>query len=288
MQTTKLQLQDKLPLTCSRRGTCCHGNLVMLNPWELACLAGAKKLSPGEFRNLYCDYGGIRLKFDGKTNWQEKKACSQYQDDVGCSVHAWRPLACRLFPLGRQIQNDDLIYMYQGDKFPCLEFCPEVSDMPQLSVSEYLVDQQTEAFEMAQNEYLKLMQNLADIAFEILLDTGLAESGDKETLSLWRIMGNELPEVLADRIGPEWIDSLMIPEISVEPLDPISFTRKHNDLLQLKVQEEMGTLQTYRELHEASVLIMGLALHLSRALGAKPEMLSEHWINTAKSHGAME
>ncbi|MFA6581654.1 MAG: YkgJ family cysteine cluster protein [Paludibacter sp.] len=288
MLSTKLQLQDKLPLTCSRRGTCCHGNLVMLNPWELACLAGEKKMTPGEFRDLSCDYGGIRLRFDGKTNGQGKKACSQYLDDIGCSVHVARPLACRLFPLGRQMQNDDLNYMYQGEQFPCLEFCPEVTKLPYLTVSEYLADQQTEALEMAQNEYLKLMQNLADIAFELLLDTGLAASGDTETLPQWRIMGNQLPEDLAKSIGPEWLDSLMIPDISLESEDPVSYALKHHDLLRLKVQEKMGSLQTFPELQNASVLIMGLALHLARALGAKPEILAEHWINTAKLHGAME
>jgi uncharacterized protein len=286
--TTKLSLQDKLPLTCSRRGTCCHGNLVLINPWELVCLAREKKITPREFRDLYCESGGIRLRFDGKAGWREKKACSQYIDNFGCSVHLGRPLACRLFPLGRQIQSEEVNYMYQGDIFPCLDGCPEVSGLPHLSVGEYLKGQMTEEFEKAQNEYLKLMQNLADIAFELLLDTGLAESGDTETLPLWRKMGNELPEILVERIGPEWIDSLTIPEICDDTEDPISFTRKHNDLLQLKAQEKFGTLQTNQELHKASVLIMGAALHLARAIGAKPEILAEHWIVTAKNHGAME
>lgn len=288
MQTTKLQLQDKLPLTCSRRGTCCHGNLVMLNPWELACLAEAKNLTPHEFRDLYCDYGGIRLRFDGKPNEQGKKACSQYLDNFGCSVHTARPLACRLFPIGRQIQHDALNYMYQGDQFPCLEFCPEVAGLPYLTVDEYLADQHTAAFEMAQNEYLKLMQNLADIAFELLLDTGLAASGDTGTLTSWRKMGNEKPEVLAHSIGREWTDSLMIPDISVDTEDPVLFVQKHTDLLQSKVQEKFGDLQTFPELQHASVLIMGVALHLARALGVKPEILAEHWIKTAKQHGALE
>jgi len=288
MQSTKLQLQDKLPLTCSRRGTCCHGNLVMLSPWELACLARAKKMTPREFRDLYCDYKGIRLRFDGKTNEQGKKACSQYIDNFGCSVHTARPLACRLFPLGRQIQNDALSYMFQGDQFPCLEFCPEVASLTYLTVDEYLADQQTASYEMAQIEYLKLMQNLADIAFELLLDTGLAESGDKETLPQWRKMSNDLPEVLANSIDREWMDSLMIPDISFESEDPVSYALKHHDLLLLKVQEKMGNLQTFPELQHASVLMMGLAFHLARALGAKPEILAEHWINTARQHGAME
>jgi len=288
MQTTKLSLEDKLPLTCSRRGTCCHGNLVMLNPWELFCLAREKKVSPREFRDLYCESGGIRLRFDGKAGWREKKACSQYIDNFGCSVHVGRPLACRLFPLGRQIQSEALSYMHQGEVFPCLEGCPEVTGLPQLTVGEYLQGQQTEAFEKAQNEYLQLMQSLADIAFELLLDTGLAESGDTETLPLWRKMANEHPEVLASCIGSEWIDSLTIPKITDNADDPVLFTQKHCDLLLSKAQEQFGALQTMQEVHEASVLIMGVALHLARSLGAKPEILAEHWIDTAKKHGAKD
>lgn len=288
MITTKLDIQDKLPLTCSRRGTCCHGNLVMLNPWELMCLAREKGITPGEFRDRYCEFGGIRLRFDGEAGLMEKRACSQYISGLGCSVHLGRPLACRLFPLGRQLQNEEVHYMYQGDEFPCLDGCPEVTQLPQLTVGEYLIGQETEPFEKTHDDYLDIMQNLADIAFELLLDTGLAESGDTEILPLWRKMGNDPPGMLADTIGPEWMDSLMIPEIQVEPEDPISFARKHNDLLQLKAQEKFGVLQTNHEIRNACVFIMGVALHLARGLGADPAILAEHWIDTAKHHGATE
>jgi hypothetical protein len=43
-----------------------------------------------------------------------------------------------------------------------------------------------------------------------------------------------------------------------------------------------------QEVQEVSVLIMGVALHFARSLGANPEILAEHWIDTAKNHGAME
>ncbi|BAX81332.1 YkgJ family cysteine cluster protein [Labilibaculum antarcticum] len=286
MQTSKLNTQDILPLTCSRTGNCCFGKLVLLNPWELVSLAREKKITTREFRDLYCEYGGIRLRFNGKIGWKEQQACSQYIDNFGCSVHLGRPLACRLYPLGRQLQSEKVHYMYQGDEFPCLEACPEVLELPHLGVGDYLKGQMTDQFEKAQDGYLELMQNIADMAFELLLDTGLAESGDKETLPVWRKMSNELPEVLVDRIGHEWIDCLMIPEISDD--DSIAFVEKHNELLQLKIQEEFGSSQTTQEFHEASVLVMGLALHLARGLGANPKDLAELWIATAKSYGAQE
>jgi len=286
--TTKLTLTDNLPLTCSRSGTCCHGKTVRLNPWELACLAEAKGLTPRAFRDRYCDFGGIHLRFDGAPGWRKLPACSQYVPDLGCSVHSGRPLACRLYPLGRQRQGEELYYLYQGRDFPCLEGCPDVLNLPQLSVAAYIEGQAVKRFEVAQDEYLELMQNLADSAFALLLESGLAESGDRQTLRLWREMGREGPGQLQDRLGPEWIDLLMVPEVADGLQDPTAFSHAHHELLLLKAQGSFCTLDTVADLRKASVVLMGLALHLGRGLGADPAELAEHWIKTAKEHGALD
>jgi Fe-S-cluster containining protein len=288
MQTTKLSNKSILPLTCSRAGTCCYGKVVNLNPWELFNLSREKEITPKEFRDLYCEFGGIRLRFDGKADTKGQQSCSQYVDNFGCSVHLGRPLACRLFPLGRQIQNNKAHYIYQGAKFPCLTDCAEVLELPQLSVGEYLKGQAADQFEKAQDEYLKVMQNIADIAFELLLDSGLAESGDRKTLKLWREMGKDIPEVLAEKIGKEWIDNLMIPPIKEDSQDPVIFAQKHNDFMIQKAQEKFGALKTNQEFHEGSVLLMGVSLHLARGLGADQKSIAEHWIATAKNFGAEE
>ncbi len=178
--------------------------------------------------------------------------------------------------------------MYQGSEFPCMDGCPEVLDLPQLSVAAYIEGQATKSFEVAQDEYFEMMQNIADGAFALLLESGLAASGDRQTLRLWREMGKEEPEQLAERIGPEWIDLLMLPELMDGLHDPMGFSRQHYELLQLKVQESFGTLDNVSECCEASVLMMGLALHLGRGLGANPAELAEHWIKTAKEHGALD
>ena len=288
MQTTKLTNKSILPLTYSRSGTCCFGKTVMLNPWELLNFSKEKKITPREFRDLYCELEGIQLLFDGTFDKKGQQACSQYVDGFGCSVHQGRPLACRLYPLGRQIQFNEATYMYQGDKFPCLHDCSEVLELPKLSVGEYIKGQKTGLYEKAQDEYLTVMQNIADIAFELLLDSGLAESGDTKTLKAWRAIGNEDPELLVKRIGKEWMDYLMIPAIDNDTLTPIIFVQKHNDFLLLKAQEKFGSIQTFQELHEASVLMISLALHLARGLGADVKGISEHWVDIAKNHGAQE
>jgi hypothetical protein len=70
--------------------------------------------------------------------------------------------------------------------------------------------------------------------------------------------------------------------------DPVAFSRQHYDLLLSKAQESFGTLDNITDFCEASALMMGLALHLGRGLGANPAGLAEHWIKAAKEHGALD
>lgn len=288
MQNTILKPTDELPLTCSRAGNCCHGNKVLLNPWELACLASEKKIGTKEFRSMYTEWSGVRLLFNGAIGYKGKKVCNLYIDGMGCSIHIARPLACRLFPLGRQIQNGETVYMHQGEVFPCLESCDEVLNLPYCTVSEYLVGQETAKWEEAQNAYLEVVQLLADVAFELLLDSGLAESGNKETLQQWRFMGNESPEQLAERIGTDWLDYLTIPNLDITTQQPQLFCEQHATLLQQKLQFSFGNGQTLEELQVAAVLVMALALLLSITVGAEPILLANHWIDIAKINGAQE
>ena len=287
-QTTNLTLTDSLPLTCTRAGSCCHGKTVWLNPWELAHLAAAKGLTSRVFRDRYCEFGGIRLRFDGPPGWKGLAACSQYLPDCGCSVHADRPLVCRLYPLGRERRGKEFHYIHRGHGFPCLEGCPEVVDLPHLTVADYLKRQNTGSSEAAQDKYLELMQQLADGAFALLLESGLAASGDRLTLRLWRELGREQPDLLAKRISPEWIDRLMLPDFGDELNDPAAFSDRHYEMLQSQAQVSFGALGDAKALREASGLMMGMALHLGQGLGANPAELSEHWIVTSKKLGARE
>lgn len=285
---TPLKLEDELPLTCTRIGTCCHGNQVLLNPYELFRIAREKNVTAEFFRDNFCDLGGIRIAFNGKSDSRGKKACSQYVEDFGCNVHLGRPLACRLFPIGRQVQNNKIEYVHEGETFPCLNGCSEVLNLPRLTVGDYLSGQLTSGYEIAQNQYLEVMQNLADLAFELLLDSGLAESGDRKTLKMWREMSVDQPENLVKRIGTEWYDSLTIPLMTESVDSSALFVQKHSELLQLKIQGSFSKLKSINDFHNASVLIMGMTIHLARSLGAKPEDLTIHWIDTAKKYGAKE
>lgn len=289
---TRLALTDSLPLTCSRDGACCHGNRVCLNPWELACLATAKGLKPFDFRDRYCEFGGIRLRFDitadSATVWKGLPECNMYVPDCGCSVYGSRPLVCRLYPFGRMRTGNELQYMHQGKNFPCVVSCPAVLNLPYQTVANYLLGQEVMAGEIAQDNYLEIMQQLADYAFILLLESGLASSGDQLTLRLWRKLGKNDPEQLAKYIGTEWINHLMLPDIGDLLNDPAAFACRHSEMLESQFQVSFSNLSDFAAIREASGLMMGLALHLGCGLGANPAELAEHWIVTAKELGARE
>lgn len=287
IKTKLLSETDVLPLTCSRTGTCCHGNQVWINPWEVRQLAKTKQISVSEFCKSNTDFGGIRLKFEGNPNSTGKKSCLLYHSTNGCSVHVGRPLACRMYPLGRQIQHGETRYVYQGDEFPCFNECPEVKTLPQLSVYEYLIGQNTKHYEIAQVGYLEVVQNLADNAFALLLDTPLASSGDIRTLKAWRKLSIENPSSLFLNLEEDWLKALINPIIEFNET-PAIFIEQHNEYLQQKIQACFGSLTTIKEFSDAAILLMNMALYLAISIGANSKELAEHWIEVAKEHGALE
>jgi Fe-S-cluster containining protein len=240
-------------------------------------LAFEKQISAREFRDLYCDSNGILLKFDGEKDQRGKSACSQYIANFGCSLHQGRPLACRLFPIGRQIQNETVQFIFQGETFPCLNGCPEVSELPQLTVESYLNGQQTSLFEQAQDEYLEVMQNIADIALMLLLDTGLTTSGDTQTRNEWRKMAAETPTQIAEIIGERWLDLLTLPNIVFSPENSKVFILAHQELLQENAQNQIDTLTNFGEIRDLAIQMMALALLIGKSIGADVKSLAEMW-----------
>jgi Fe-S-cluster containining protein len=68
-------------------------------PYEVLRLARNLGLTTTEVLARHTEAGGIRLRV------REDGACT-FLTPQGCGVHADRPLVCRLYPLGRQVQED--------------------------------------------------------------------------------------------------------------------------------------------------------------------------------------
>lgn len=107
---------------CHGCSECCHGmgDTVVTDPYDLHRLAAGLNLSPADLLAqgkiaLHVTQGAIlpHLAMSG-----EKEACVFLDSDGRCSVHAFRPGFCRLFPLGRYYEENGFRYFLQKDECP--------------------------------------------------------------------------------------------------------------------------------------------------------------------------
>ncbi len=98
MSSRIIRRDSTLSFACVRCGRCCHDQAIQLNGYEIARLARGLGLCTAETIARYTTGGGQFLRFDGDG------ACGLLRAK-GCAVHADRPLACRLYPLGRELDE---------------------------------------------------------------------------------------------------------------------------------------------------------------------------------------
>lgn len=93
------QLQPDTPFsyTCRRCMRCCYDKRIQVNPYEIARLARNRGLTTGDLRD--------RFLIDGAVLRQKEDGSCVFLGPEGCSVHPDRPLVCRLFPLGRIVEE---------------------------------------------------------------------------------------------------------------------------------------------------------------------------------------
>lgn len=86
---------SSLSFECACCGKCCSNKRITLFPYEIARIAVACGKTTGEVLADHTDEGGtVLLMAPGNGS------CT-FLHDGKCSIHSGRPLACRLYPLGR-------------------------------------------------------------------------------------------------------------------------------------------------------------------------------------------
>jgi Fe-S-cluster containining protein len=95
----ELSRESRFSYACHACKRCCRGKHIPVNPYEVARLAEHLGLSTTETLARYTEVGGAILKR------RDDETCV-FLGEGGCSVHSARPLACRLYPLGRQRTPD--------------------------------------------------------------------------------------------------------------------------------------------------------------------------------------
>jgi Fe-S-cluster containining protein len=84
---------------CNACSRCCYGKKIQVNPYELLRLARNLGTTTTDVIARYTVDGGTALA-------TRPDASCVFLGVTGCTVHADRPLVCRLYPLGRIVQED--------------------------------------------------------------------------------------------------------------------------------------------------------------------------------------
>jgi hypothetical protein len=112
MPSGALQEGSPFSYACQRCGRCCVGKRIQVNPYEIARLARRLGITAAEVRARYTQDGaGVVLDQD------ERDACV-FLGPEGCTVHPDRPLVCRLYPLGRHIEESGRVSFSHVDLEP--------------------------------------------------------------------------------------------------------------------------------------------------------------------------
>jgi hypothetical protein len=156
---------------CSRCTRCCRDKRIRVNPYETYRLSRALGLSTTDFLVRHTIEQGTELARtdDGRC---------VFLGAEGCTVHADRPLVCRLYPLGRHVVDGE------PDRYHHLEPHPESEGVfgDAATVADYLAAQEATPFMQAADVYLDVVAALADTLSS--LDASPA-SADDDLTTAW-------------------------------------------------------------------------------------------------------
>jgi Fe-S-cluster containining protein len=153
--------------TCNACSRCCYDKRIVVNPYELLRLARNRSISTTELIAEFTEHGGTTLKV------QPNGACV-FLGDAGCTVHADRPLVCRLYPLGRIVQADGTASYVECEPHP------ETAGLygNEGTIADYVKSQGATPYIAANERYYTLLVKLTR-AFAALDEVSTVENGEK-------------------------------------------------------------------------------------------------------------
>jgi Fe-S-cluster containining protein len=147
-RVAELTRASRFSYACHACSRCCHNYDIKVNPYEVTALARHLGMSTTAFSETHTA-GGPFLK---RT---ESGACA-FLGPRGCTVHAARPLVCRLYPLGLEQTRE------HGERFFHMQPHPETAGEYGTSgtVGDFLDAQGAEPFLDASNRYGEVLGEL--------------------------------------------------------------------------------------------------------------------------------
>jgi len=153
-----LSEQDAFQLLCGINGctsNCCTKSApIVLNPYEIALICRESRVS---YEDLLDILDTDRAKSFPLVMLPRDPAC-HFWTGKGCRIYAARPLACRLFPLGRVYdQGESLIVL------PELNVCSGMARSASRTVREYLIEQDVDVQMRMADEWISFVNEIEKI-----------------------------------------------------------------------------------------------------------------------------
>ncbi len=129
---------EKVPFECRGCGGCCWNVEVPLTDADLSRLSKAVDLAPAAFMKAYGEFSfGTGFLPMAKIRLTPEKHCPFLKANGHCAVHADRPLACRLFPFARIVneKGEERWFKFSENIH---SGCPAGPDTKRRTVPEYL------------------------------------------------------------------------------------------------------------------------------------------------------
>lgn len=150
-----LSESDFLQLSCGIFGctsNCCTKSApIILNPYEIAVVCRESRLSYEDFLDIV---ETDRAKGFPLVMLPRDPAC-HFWTGRGCRIYKARPLACRLFPLGR-VFNEGQSHIV----LPQLNVCSGLAASPAITVAEYLREQDTSVFMQMADRWIEFVNEI--------------------------------------------------------------------------------------------------------------------------------
>ncbi len=150
-----LSESDPVQLSCGVNGcssNCCTKSApIILNPYEIALICRESKLS---YEDLLDIVETERAKGFPLVMLSRDPSC-HFWTGRGCRIYRSRPLACRLYPLGR-VYNDGQSHIV----LPDLNVCSGLASSPETSVADYLREQDTALFIQMADRWIEFVNEI--------------------------------------------------------------------------------------------------------------------------------
>ena len=117
MQLNIKQPHNKFKFKCKRCSFCCDNTIIQLYPFDIKNICNALNIITTEFHQ----HSIFKLDKDNilRCILKNRPKCP-FNDNSNCKIYSSRPIRCRLFPIGRIFQNNEIQYVLSDKK--CIGF----------------------------------------------------------------------------------------------------------------------------------------------------------------------